>query len=167
MDALGNFWRCGRLALACPFFVPVEKLENGTWLHATRLPLGCGWSGLCTAPGHEDETPSHDDLQQFCNLGYAQGCGRLPKDREWDSIRFGARTLGADKQNGTGSRIQVRYVCERDHRPVEQGMLEFDAAGNRQEPRHHDARLQRMAECFVESYLEKRKRRGTTTAIAS
>ena len=111
--------------------------------------------------------PSVDDLQQFCNLGYAEGCKRLPKDRKWDSIRFGARTLGGDKQSSTASRIQVRYVCERDHRPAEHGMLEFDAAGNRQEPRHHDPRLQRMAECFVETYVEKRKRQGTTAAIAS
>jgi hypothetical protein len=153
--------------LACPFFMPVEKLENGTWMHTTRLPLGGGWSGLCTAPGHELEAPSVDDLEQFCNLGYAQGCGRLPRDRKWDSIRFGARTLDGDKPNGTASRIQVRYVCERDHRPAEHGIIQFDAAGNRQEPRHQDLCLQRMAECFVESYLEKRKRLGTTAAIAS
>lgn len=153
--------------MACPFFMPVEKLENGAWLHASRLPLGRGWSGLCTAPGHEDETPSLDDLQQFCNLGYAEGCERLPKDRKWDSIRFGARTLAGDKQNSTASRIQVRYVCERDHRPADHGMIEFDAAANRWDQRHHDHRLQRMAECFVESYVEKRKRQGTTTAVAS
>jgi hypothetical protein len=141
--------------MACPFFMPMEKLENGNWLHAGRLPLGCGWSGLCTAPGHEDETPSQDELQLFCNLGYAEGCGRLPEDRKWDSIRFGARTVAADPGNGAGGSIQVRYVCERDHRPAERGMIEFDGAGNRRVPRHPDL-------C-----LEKRKRPGATAAIAS
>jgi hypothetical protein len=148
--------------VACPFFMPVEKLENGTWLHASRLPLGCGWSGRCTAPGHEEEMPSDEELQQFCNLGYAEGCGRLPRDRKWDSIRFAARTLGGNAQNGDGSRIQVRYVCERDHRPADHGMLEFDAAERSWGQRHHDHRLQRLAECFVESYIAKRKRQGTT-----
>ncbi|MGA7474852.1 MAG: hypothetical protein WBW60_19105 [Candidatus Sulfotelmatobacter sp.] len=153
--------------MACPYFMPVEKLENGTWLHASRLPLGCGWSGHCTAPGHEGESPSQEDLQEFCNLGYAEGCGRLPRDRKWDSIRFGARTMGDDGKNGTGRRIQVRYVCERDHRPAEHGMLEFDATGNRWEQRHPDNRLQRMAECFVASYVEKRKRQETAPVVAS
>src|SRR4029077_1726709 len=57
--------------LACPYFMPVAKLENGNWPHPTRLPLGCGWSGHCTAPGHEDAIPSQDVMQTFCNLGYA------------------------------------------------------------------------------------------------
>src|SRR5260370_2007562 len=75
------------LPVACPFFMPVEKLENGAWPHPARLPLGCGWSGCCTAPGHEGEVPSAHQLHE-CNLGYALGCGRLPKQRTWDAVRF-------------------------------------------------------------------------------
>ena len=150
--------------MACPFFMPVEKLENGTWLHAARLPLGCGWSGHCTAPGHEGEVPSQEELREFCNLGYAEGCSRLPRERMWDSVRFAARTVS----NGNGDRacIQVRYVCERGHRPAEHGMLEFDPAGARWEQKHRDRRLQRMAECFVESYVEKLKRRDLERAAS-
>jgi hypothetical protein len=144
--------------VACPFFMPIEKLENGTWLHASRLPLGCGWSGHCTAPGHEGEVPSQEELQEFCNLGYAQGCGRLPEERAWDTVRFTVRSLSGEGNNATGGCIQVRYVCERAHRPAEHGMLEFDAAGAKWVERHRDRRVQRMAECFVESYIEKRKR---------
>ncbi|MGA2922102.1 MAG: hypothetical protein ABSE28_13400 [Candidatus Sulfotelmatobacter sp.] len=150
--------------MACPYFMPVEKLENGTWPHAARLPLGCGWSGQCTAPEHEGETPSQEQLQEFCNLGYAEACGRLPKDREWDSIRFGAKNVRGD---GSTGRIQVRYVCERDHRPVDHGTLEFDAPEKSWNVRHPDDRLQRMAECFVLSYVEKRKRQNATPAVAS
>jgi hypothetical protein len=51
--------------------------------------------------------------------------------------------------------IQLRYVCERDHQPVEDGKLEFDAGGARCVQRHADERVQKMAECFMESRLAK------------
>ncbi len=152
--------------MACPFFMPVEKLENVNWLHATRLPLGCGWSGRCSAPGHEGETPSQEELREFCNLGYAEGCARLPREREWDSVRFAARTLG-DAQNRTEARILVRYVCEREHRPAGSGTLEFDAFESRWVERHRDDRVQRMAECFLVSFLEKKKKQEVARAAAS
>jgi hypothetical protein len=153
--------------MACPFFMPVERLENGTWQHAGRLPLGCGWSGLCTAPGHEGDAPSQKELQEFCNLGYAEGCGRLPRERVWDSVRFAARTLESNRENGNRRRVQVRYVCERGHRPAEHGVLEFDPVETRWEQNHRDSRVQRMAECFLESYLEKRKQQEVTRVAAS
>jgi hypothetical protein len=141
--------------VACPFFMPVEKLVNGNWPHLHRLPLGCGWSGQCMAPGHEGETPSEHELSEFCNLGYAGVCGRLPADRAWDSVRFGARTSCGEQNRVT--RVQVRYVCERDHRPADHGILEFDAALNQWARPHPDKRVQRMAECFLSVYLEKKK----------
>jgi hypothetical protein len=161
--------------MACPFFMPVEKVENGAWPHPARLPLGAGWSGHCTAPGHEGEIPAQTALEQFCNLGYAGRCGRLPQDRAWDAVRF-AVTSGAQTKRGQGSPsndskandpdvtrrllnriVQLRYVCERDHQPVEDGKLEFDASGARWVQRHADERVQKMAECFMESHLAKRK----------
>jgi len=151
--------------MACPFFMPVARLENGGWLHAERLPLGGGWSGQCTAPGHVGETPSQDELEKFCNLGYAEGCGRLPRERVWDSVRFAARRMDNDAENGTGG-IRIRYVCERGHRPIQSGTLEFDAFETRWVKPHHDSRVQRMAECFLESYMEKRKRQEVTRAAS-
>jgi hypothetical protein len=151
--------------VACPFFMPMEKLENGAWIHAGRLPLGCGWSGKCTAPGHEGESPSQDELQQFCNLGYAEGCRRLPRERVWDSIRFGARTVSDGWENGCRGRVQVKYVCERGHLPAEHGILEFDARDLRCEKPHQDGCLQRMAECFLKTYLEKKARREMDPAL--
>lgn len=152
--------------MACPFFMPVERLENGDFLHAARLPLGCGWSGHCTAPGHEGEHPSQKELREFCNLGYAEGCGRLPGERIWDSVRFAARTVGNGDQSGSGGRIQVRYVCERGHRPAENGVLEFVPSEARWEQRHRDGCVQRMAECFLASYVEKRKTLEVTRAAS-
>ena len=151
--------------MACPFFMPIEKLESGSWLHVGRLPLGCGWSGHCTAPGHEGETPSQEDLQEFCNLGYAERCGRLPQQRAWDSVRFSARTVAAGN-NIAADRIQVRYVCERKHLPAEHGVLEFDAGAARCFDPHRDNRVQRMAECYVALYVEKRKPQELTQAAS-
>jgi hypothetical protein len=153
--------------VACPFFMPVERLENGSWMHAQRLPLGCGWSGRCTAPGHEDYVPSQGELQEYCNLGYAEGCGRLPRERAWDSVRFGVHSVSGNEKNLNGRQIQIRYVCERDHRPVEHGTLRFDAITTRWEQTHSDLRVQRMAECFLASYVEKRKKREPDPALAS
>ena len=155
--------------MACPFFLPMEKIENAAWLHALRLPLGGGWSGQCTSPGFENEIPSPDDLRNFCNLGYAETCGRLPKVRAWDSVRFSAKVVNYP-QSGTVQRIQIQYVCERAHYPVTHGRIEFDFAESNWVDRHPDPRLQRMAECFLESYLEKQMhekqthRRGTIAA---
>jgi hypothetical protein len=152
--------------VACPFFMPVEKLENGEWLHAHRLPLGCGWTGLCTAPGHENTVPSPEQLRDFCNLGYAANCGRLPRERLWDSVRFGARTI-PNNENNSDAHIHIRYVCERNHLPVEHGILKFAAATSFCEQKHSDGRVQRMAECFLASYVEKRKKPQADQSVAS
>jgi hypothetical protein len=52
----------------------------------------------------------------------------------------------------------IRYVCEREHRPAEHGVLEFQAAEATWKQKHRDARLQRMAECFLETWLKKKQR---------
>jgi len=109
--------------------------------------------------------PSNDELQEFCNLGYAEGCARLPRERVWDSVRFGARTVCND--GGASGRVQVRYICERGHLPREYGVLEFDPVDARWDRPHRDERLQRMAECFVVSYLEKKKSQAVMRAEAS
>jgi hypothetical protein len=146
--------------MACPFFLPIEKLADGAWLHPGRLPLGCGWSGKCNAPGYEGENPSIEELQNFCNLGYANGCPRLPRDRPWDSVRFGARMAGSVSNGGAGV-LRVHYVFERAHLPAGNGLLECHVMDEerRWNRRHENNCVQRMAECFVESYLEKLNRK--------
>jgi hypothetical protein len=138
--------------------MPVERLENGNWPHPARLPLGAGWTGHCTAPGHEGETPAQHIVEAFCNLGYADGCVWAPQQRAWDAVRFAVSPPQNPEQreSGKGRVIELRYVCERDHRPVEHGTLAFDLASAAWIERHNDPRLQRMAECFLESYLKKK-----------
>ncbi len=142
--------------------MPVQKLENGNWPHPARLPLGCGWSGQCTAPGHEGESPSQTVLESFCNLGYASNCSWTPAERIWDAVRFAVALPPGVKQgekNSSGSRSQIlrlAYVCEREHLPVCNGELEFDLIEANWSRSHQDPRIQKMAECFLESYLKKK-----------
>jgi len=148
--------------LACPYFMPVSKLENGSWPHPARLPLGCGWSGHCTAPGHEQAVPSQNVLEDFCNLGYANSCGWAPAKRRWDAVRFAIASPARNSRDATSAEneparvLRVTYVYEQSNRPAGQGELEFDLSTATWLCRHEDARIQKMAECFVESYLNRR-----------
>jgi hypothetical protein len=143
--------------------MPLARIENGSWPHPARLPLGGGWCGHCTAPGHEGETPSQPVLEAFCNLGYASSCNWSPPERVWDAVRFAvsAPPDSALRQRSDCAPVPARslfllYVCEKDHRPIENGSLEFDLSRAVWLRRHDDTRVQKMAECFLESYLNKR-----------
>src|SRR5258707_8223961 len=111
--------------------MPIARLENGSWPHPARLPLGGGWCGHCTAPGHEGEVPQQGVLENFCNLGYASGCNWSPSERAWDAVRFAVSApLGStaraepSRDKAANARILVlRYVCERNHQPVAHGDL--------------------------------------------
>lgn len=136
--------------MACPFFLPIERVEAELWPQRRRLPLGDGWRGCCMANG-EPYNPSEDELKEFCNLGYARGCGRLPQERAADAVRF------AMSPNGNG-RAVVHYALEREHRPAGHGALEYDPARKLWNPGPADARIRRMAECFLAAYLERHPR---------
>ena len=142
--------------LACPYFMPTARLENGGWPHPARLPLGCGWHGHCTAPGHEGESPSQDVVEAFCNLGYASGCAWAPQTRGWDAVRFSVSTPEERSADVPARVLRLLYVCERDHRPVAHGDLLIDLANGVWQRGHEDSRIQKMAECFLDSYLRKK-----------
>ncbi len=144
--------------MACPYFMPLEKLVNGNWPHPSRLPLGAGWDGHCTAPGHDGERPAQDVLEAFCNLGYADCCRWAPRERSWDAVRF---AVVAPRENGKsrgelGAVLRLSFVCEKNHRPADHGELELDLARSAWLRSHTDTRIQRMAECFVTAYLQKK-----------
>ena len=142
--------------MACPYFMPLAKLENGSWPHAARLPLGCGWTGQCTAPGHEGELPGQDVIEAFCNLGYAGSCAWAPRERASDAVRFSVSTPEERNAVAPARVLRLLYVCERDHRPVAHGDLLIDLTSATWQRRHEDARIQKMAECFLDTYLKKR-----------
>jgi hypothetical protein len=142
--------------------MPKEKLE-GSWPHPARLPLGCGWTGHCTAPGHDGEVPSQSVVEAFCNLGYASSCSWTPAERDWDAVRVAvsvpeqstSENRRAGMENKPARVIRLIYVCERDHRPAAHGELRFDLANATWLGKHDDPRIQKMAECFLQLYLKK------------
>ena len=145
--------------MACPFFVPTRKLDDAGWLHPARLPLGGGWLGHCSAPGHEGAEPVEHDLREFCNLGYAAGCAWLPRERSCDAIRF---AVAHDR----GSHLLLWFIRESGHRPAGHGMLEFDVSGERWITTHSDPHIQKMAECYLESYLLRKTRSAPADSTA-
>lgn len=144
--------------------MPVHRLENGNWPFPSRLPLGAGWAGHCTAPEHAGSIPSQDVQEKFCNLGYAGDCGWAPKDRRWDAVRFAvAASAEAACGNESGAEPDVRVlrvicICERAHRPAERGELRYDLQRSAWLEPHRDGSIQKMAECFLESYLKRSQR---------
>jgi hypothetical protein len=148
-----------RCLLACPFFMPTRKLAaQDLWPHPFRLPLGAGWRGFCCAPGHEGIRLSHQELRE-CNLGYALTCPRLPHTRECDSVRFGVA-------HDSGVKLLLWFTCEAGHRPVRNGTLEFDRLLNLWTATDPDPRIQKMAECYLESYLARKPQPGAAEFAA-
>jgi hypothetical protein len=140
--------------------MPTNKTAQTDWLHPSRLPLGGGWDGHCTAPGHVGEKPDERDLREGCNLGYASRCTKRPAEHIWDSVRF---AVEREYEN----RVLIVYVCEKDHRPETHGVLEFDSIQQHWTSSHQDGRIQKMAECYMQSYFEKRKGASDRTVAAN
>jgi hypothetical protein len=136
--------------LACPFFVPREILNDGSWPHPSRLPLGAGWNGDCCA-STAGVSPLDSQIREFCNLGYATRCPHLPPQCDWDAVRFAVAGVSRDQ-------ITLLYVCERNHAPVEHGKLTFDLLGERWLNPHADARVNRLADCFLLTYRTRQVR---------
>jgi hypothetical protein len=134
--------------VACPYFFPTEKSTVLYWPFPQRLPLGAGFHGSCTAEGAHS-APGELELREFCNVGYAGRCGKLPAGRRSDAVRF---SIALEKDET----IIVRYVCERDHAPVEHGELKYDVAAKAWQAAHADPILMRQAECYVASYFERK-----------
>ncbi len=126
--------------MACPYFMPAERTTVDALPHPERLPLGAAFAGACTAA---NLTPTIEMLHD-CNLGYA-GCAHLPADRPADAVRFSIRC-------DAHGLVAVQYLCEAAHAPVSNGLLVFDPRAAQWRERHADPRLQRMAECCVESF---------------
>jgi len=119
-------------------------LNDGSWPHPSRLPLGAGWTGACCASGQEI-APADSHIHEFCNLGYAAACPHLPVEREWDAVRFSVASAGHEQ-------VTLCYVCELRHAPVENGKLSFDLTRGIWVNVHSDSRVQRLADCYLETY---------------
>jgi len=135
--------------LACPYFIPREILNDGSWQHPSRLPLGAGWSGSCCASGHEAAV-DEAHIRKFCNLGYATGCPHLPPKRDWDAVRFSVAGSSAEE-------ITLCYACELGHAPVEHGTLIYDVSRERWRNAHGDPRVDRLATSYLHAYRARQR----------
>ena len=146
--------------MACPYFFPEQRSDAELWPHRHRLPLADGFSGHCTAPGHEGHRPSDSELKDFCNIGYCAACAHLPANREADAVRFAVT-------GESGETLSLSWVTERSYLPVAHGKLEYDARSAQWLVSHATACIQRMAECFMESYLSRHPRRAVPASAKS
>jgi hypothetical protein len=135
--------------VACPYFFPKERSYAIGWAFPNRLPLGGGFCGTCRADA-EETVPDDVTLRDFCNLGHARGCARMPAERRADSVRFAVAT-------DAGDRIVFAYIYDRDHLPVEHGQIEYDCAAGRWISALADACVQQQAECYLAVYLQRRR----------
>jgi hypothetical protein len=140
-----------RTVVACPYFYPTEKSSTIAWAFPARLPLGAGFNGTCRAADGEI-TPTEGELRDFCNIGYACECLRMPRTRRADGVRF---AVARDEE----SRIILHYVSEREHEPVEYGRLEYDCMSKSWLAPLRDVCLQRQADVYLAIYLERRPRK--------
>ena len=85
---------------------------------------------------------------------------RLPADRHADAVRF---ALG-EECNGI---LHVRFASELAHLPASHGELLYEKASATWLSRHDDARVQRMAECYVQVQLQKRQQLRSLSHIHS
>ena len=76
----------------------------------------------------------------------------MPKTGSADGVRF---AVARDEE----FRIILHYVSEREHEPVEYGRLEYDCLTKQWAAPLRDACLQRQAECYLSTYLERRPRK--------
>ena len=121
-------------------------VNDGSWPHPARLPLGAGWSGGCCASAPETATEVDAAyVRDFCNLGYATTCPHLPRTRDWDAVRFSVAGCSAEQ-------ITLCYVCELGHAPVEHGTLTYDLSDEVWREAPSDARVLRLASSYLRAY---------------
>jgi hypothetical protein len=130
--------------VACPYFVPREMLNDGSWPHPSRLPLGAGWTGACCT-SEPEVVPGLAHIREFCNLGYASSCPHLPARRDWDAVRFSVSRSASEQ-------ITIAYVCERAHAPIEHGSLTYDLTADRWSCSPADERVNRLATSYLRAW---------------
>jgi hypothetical protein len=75
---------------------------------------------------------------------------RLPQERNCDAVRFSVASDARDC-------VTLCFVLQSAHRPAEHGLLAYDHARAQWTSTHPNLRIQRMAECYLETYLRQRR----------
>ena len=133
-------------AVACPFFMPVDRLGDELWILPPRLPLNDAHRGVCRAASEPFEPPERSQ-RELCNCGYARGlCERFPESAV-DAVRFSI----ASENEGI---VQVVYVMEREHSPEAHGVLEYSVVESNWRGEVGEI-LAAQARAFLARYLER------------
>ena len=135
--------------MACPYFFPTARLDNGSWVIPPRVPLGDAYAGECRAMP-EGFQPGESHLRNFCNVGYGRGaCVHFPRDAGGDAIRFHLR-------EESSALIRIQYVVEKECWPAGGAALEYSIV-SREIQGSADPIVARQAAVFVESYLRRKE----------
>lgn len=132
--------------MACPFFFPVDRLDDSRFTVPPRLPLGYAYSGECHArkPVAAAVGPT---LHRACNTGYARAvCEFFPLESAVDAVRFHVTSVEP-------ASIRLRCIVERDCWPAGSHDFEFARPGFDCLAQHSDAVMRRQARVFAESYV--------------
>jgi hypothetical protein len=78
--------------------------------------------------------------------------------RGCDAVRFGVARDGEKL-------VWLKFVLEAAHLPVAHGLIEYDRARETWASVHPEPRLQKMAECFLESYVRARGNGGRSPGV--
>ena len=142
--------------MACPFFMPVSRLDEGNWVHAPRLPLGDFYRGVCRSQASESFDPPESSQRDLCNYGYARGrCERFPADSPGDAVRFSVIT---DEGVGDeGGRLRLVYIVEKDHAPADHGTVESRTEQIQSLSLRENDVMSGQARAFLESYLRRKQ----------
>jgi len=134
--------------MACPFFYPVDRFDNGPWAVPPRLPLGDPYRGECRA-SDSAFAPDEQHVRAVCNLGYGRNrCDHFPQSSASDAVRF---HIAED----AGELIRIQFIFEKDCWPREHGTIECSAASGASSA--DNAILQKQAGAFLDSYLRRRE----------
>ena len=132
--------------MACPFFLPAERLSDGPGLHAPRLPLGAAYSGSCTCRPEISFQPDEATLRDVCNWGYVRGrCGHFPAGSAADAVRFSV-------VQESDAMLEILYVLELAHVPARHGTLRFSILDGVLDV-DCGGLLAAQARSFIDSYL--------------
>jgi len=133
--------------VACPFFMPVERLDQDLWILPPRLPLSDAFRGVCHAHSEPFDPPERS-LRELCNCGYARGrCERFPADTAADAVRFSI----TGEQDGI---VRLVYIVEHDYAPAEHGVLEYSIPESQLNGQVSDV-LAAQARAFLASHLRR------------
>jgi len=133
--------------VACPFFMPADRLADDLWILPPRLPLNDAHRGVCRAAPEPYEPPERSQ-RELCNCGYARGrCERFPAAHPADAVRF---SIAAEREGI----VRLVYVMERDYSPASHGVLEYSIAEARVRGEISDL-LAAQAQAFLASYLRR------------